>query len=178
MVSPLSALTTSTLPKHFFTASLLSYPYIIGNPAIHPAALALVTYEVDDVSIPVTATPACCYFIFPAPLGFIEFDCPCLQHLLLYNNSIPPLHSSTLHRCAGRTGSRHKAEQVSFIVIGHSPQWSCSLGLHACRPAPSKPYYNLQPCHGQLLGLENGEHTVLRQRTICLVRPLFRVPLR
>ena len=49
---------------------------------------------------------------------------PCLQRLVLYITFISPLHSSTLHCRTERTGSSRKAEQVSLILIGCSPQWS------------------------------------------------------
>ena len=54
--------------------------------------------------------------------------------------------------------------------------------MHEGQVPRRRPYYNpvtatILP-HDQLLGLQAGEHSVLRQRTVCLVRPLLVVPLR
>ena len=110
MVSPLLASTTSTLPKHTFTASLLSYPHIIGNPAIHPAALALVTCRVDRVRSPVNATSACSWYILPALMS--SAGSVCLDYIAkpFYIKSISPFHSSPLHRYTERARSSHEAE--------------------------------------------------------------------
>ena len=104
---------------------------------------------------------------------------PCLQRLLHYIDSIPPSHSSTLHRCAERTGSSHKAEQV--LLHPNRPFTAMELigwiSMHEDQVPQSRPYHNPVTAtslpHDHFLGLENGEHSVLRQRMICLVRLLF-----
>ena len=94
---------------------------------------------------------------------------PCLQRLLHYIDSIPPFHSSTLHRCAERTGSSHKAEQV--LLHPDRPFTAMELigwvSMHEGQPYHNPVTATILP-QDQFLGLQDGEHLVLRQRTICL----------
>ena len=135
MVSPLLASTTSNLPKHSFTASLLSYPHIVGNPAIHPAALALVTCEVDRVRSPVNATSACCWYIFPALLSSSGSVCLVYIAKPFYINSISPFHSLPYFYTVTPRG------QGAVTRLSRSPSdrplaaMELILGLHACWPS-------------------------------------------
>lgn len=98
------------LRPYFFTASFLLCPHIVGNPAIHRTALALVSYEVDFQHSDPAPSVGYCYMC-PAPLSSTEFDCrgysSCYFMMILFHHSSPPLNIF-----APRTGSSHKAEQV------------------------------------------------------------------